>query len=163
MAKIHLLRNPRTAWEYDALWSFTLICWVFSHDMSIQYVFLYCRTLMEFWEQCKLKNHLSMKKSSLSRCLLKLKVQPTSKILKLYTTISLTLTTNCFTLMFKWKLDKCIMNSDNHLRRFGESLYNKLILNIKRKKNHAFVENASAWHVQTIKYEPWFLSKKLHT
>lgn len=69
MAKIHLLRNPRTAWEYDALWSFTLICWVFSHDMSIQYVFLYWRTLMEFWEQCKLKNHLSMKKSSLSRCL----------------------------------------------------------------------------------------------
>ena len=42
-----------------------------------------------------------------------LKVLPTLKALKLYTTLSLTSMINCFVMMFKLKLDKCIMNCDD--------------------------------------------------
>ena len=49
--------------------------------------------------------------------LLNLKMLPTSKALKLYTTLSSTSTTNCFAPRFKRKLDKCMMNCDDHLRR----------------------------------------------
>ena len=63
-------------------------------------------------------------KSCLSRHLLILKVLPTSKALKLYTTMSSTSMTNCFAPMFKWKLDKCMMNCDNYLRHFSETLTN---------------------------------------
>ena len=48
-----------------------------------------------------------------------------SKALKLYITLSSTSTTNCFALMFKWKLDRCMMNCDNHLRCFSETLTNQ--------------------------------------
>ena len=61
---------------------------------------------------------------SLSRHLPNRKVLLTSKTLKLYTTLSLTSTTNCFSSMFKRKLNRCMMNSDNRLRRFNESLTN---------------------------------------
>ena len=60
------------------------------------------------------KDHLSMTKSSLSRHLLNLKVLPTSKALKLYTTLSSTSTTSCFAMMFKRKLGICMMNYDDH-------------------------------------------------
>ena len=46
------------------------------------------------------------------------------KALKLYTTLSLTSSTKCFAPMFKRKLDICMMNCDNHLRRFNETLTN---------------------------------------
>ena len=51
----------------------------------------------------------------------------------------------------------------DELRRPSEAFQrnvNKSTLNVKRKKLHAFAANDSAWHVQTIKYEPRFLSKK---
>ena len=38
--------------------------------------------------------------------------------------LSLTSTTNCFALMFKQKLDICMMNCDDHLRCFSETLTN---------------------------------------
>ena len=38
--------------------------------------------------------------------------------------LSLTLTTNCFALMFKRKLDTCMMNYDDCLRRFNKTLIN---------------------------------------
>ena len=95
-------------------------------------------------------------KSNLSRHLWKLEVLPTSKALKLYTTLSSTLTTNCFAPMFKQKLDICMMNRDDRLRRFSWNV-NKLTFNVKQKKNHAFAANDFAWHVQTIKYKPKFL------
>ena len=63
-------------------------------------------------------------KSNLSRYLLNLKVRPTSNALKLYTTLSSTSTTYFFAPMFKGKLDRCIMNCDNRLRRFNETLTN---------------------------------------
>ena len=80
----------------------------------------------KFWKRCELKkNHLSMTKSNLSRHLPNLKVLPTSKTLKLYTTLSSTSTTNCFAPpMFKRKLDRCMMNRDNHLRHFNKTLIN---------------------------------------
>jgi hypothetical protein len=71
------------------------------------------------------KNHLLMMKSSLSKHLLNMKVLPTSKALKLYTTLSLTSMTNCFASMFKRKLDRCMMNRDNRLRRFNKMLTNR--------------------------------------
>ena len=40
------------------------------------------------------------------------------------TTLSLTLTTNCFAPMLKRKLGRCMMNCDDHLRRFNETLIN---------------------------------------
>ena len=80
---------------------------------------------MKFLKRCELKrNHLSMMKSSLSRHLLNMKVLPTSKALKLYKTLSLTSTTNCFVAMFKRKLDIRMMNCDNRLRHFNETLTN---------------------------------------
>ena len=80
---------------------------------------------MKLWKRCELKkNHLSMTKSNLSRHLLNLKVLLTSKALKFYTTLSSTSTTNCFALMFKRKLDRCMMNCDDHFRRFSEALTN---------------------------------------
>ena len=69
---------------------------------------------------------------SLSRHLLNMKVLLTSKALKLYTTLSSTSLTNCFAPMFKWKLHKCMMNCDDRLRCFNETLP-KLTLNVKRK------------------------------
>ena len=60
----------------------------------------------------------------LSRHLMNLKVLPTSKALKFYTTLSLTSTTNCFAPMFKQKLDRCMMNCDDRLRHFSEMLTN---------------------------------------
>ena len=72
-------------------------------------------------------------KSNISRHLLNLKVLPTSKALKLRTTLSLTLTTNCCAPMFKRKLDMCMMNYNNHLRRFTETLTNcPLMSSIKK-------------------------------
>ena len=53
-----------------------------------------------------------------------LKVLLPSKVLKLYTTLSSTSMTNCFVMMFKRKLDKCMMNCDGHLRCFIETLTN---------------------------------------
>ena len=100
-------------------------------------------------------------KSNLSRHLLNLKVLPTSKALKLYTIMSLTSMTSCFALMLKRKLNKCMMKCDDHLRRFNETLTNWHW--ISTIKIHAFVANDYAWHVQTIKNEPYFLSKNLRT
>ena len=62
---------------------------------------------------------------SLSRHLLNLKMLPTSKPLKLYTTLFLTSTTNCFASVFKRKLPNiCMMNCDDRLRRFNGTLTN---------------------------------------
>ena len=61
---------------------------------------------------------------SLLRHLLNLKLLPTSKALKLYTSLSSTSRTNCFAPMFKRKLDRCTMNCDDHLRCFSETLTN---------------------------------------
>ena len=49
-------------------------------------------------------------------------IASTSKALKLSTTMSLTSTTNCFAPMFKRKLDKCMINCYDRLRRFSETL-----------------------------------------
>jgi hypothetical protein len=57
--------------------------------------------------------------------LLNLKVLPTSKALKLYMALSLTSTTNCFASMLKQKLEKCMMNCNDRLRRFNETLTNR--------------------------------------
>ena len=46
----------------------------------------------------------------------------TSKLLKLYTTMSSTSTTGCFALMFIQKLNKRMMNCDDCSRRFSETL-----------------------------------------
>ena len=70
---------------------------------------------------------------NLVRQLLNLKVLPTSKALKLYTTLSSTSMTNCFAMMFKQKLDKCMMICDDCLRRFNENVIT-LAFNIKHKK-----------------------------
>ena len=40
---------------------------------------------------------------------------------ELYTTLSSTSTTDCFVTMFKRKLDKCLMNCADHLRRFNKT------------------------------------------
>ena len=69
-------------------------------------------------------SNLSMMKSSLSRHLLNLKVLQTSKALNLYTALSSTLTTNYFALIFKWKLDKCMMKCNDCLRHFSKTLTN---------------------------------------
>ena len=42
-----------------------------------------------------------------------------------YRALSSTLTTNCFASMFKRKSDKCMMNRDDHLRHFSETLTNR--------------------------------------
>ena len=84
---------------------------------------------------------------------------PTSRALKLYTSLSSTSTTNGFALMLKRKLNKCTVNYDDRLRHFNETLTNWHWMS-NAKKNHAFATNDSTWHVQTIKHEPWFLSKK---
>ena len=63
-------------------------------------------------------------KSNLSRLWLDLKVLQTSKVLKLYTTLSATSTTNRFAPTFKWKLDRCTMNCDDHLRHFNKTSTN---------------------------------------
>ena len=55
---------------------------------------------------------------------LNLKVLLTSKALKLYTILSSTSTTNCLASMFKRKLNKCMINCDDLLRRFSETLTN---------------------------------------
>ena len=104
--------------------------------------------LMDKLRQPHKKNNLSMTKSSLLRHLLNLKVLPTSKALKLYTTLSETLTTNCFAPMFKRKLDKWMMNCDNCLRHFSETLTNRHWMS--SVKTHAFAANEYAWHVQMI-------------
>ena len=54
-----------------------------------------------------------------------LKVLLTSKALKFYTALSSTSTTNCFALMFRRKLDMCMMNYNVHLSHFSETLTNK--------------------------------------
>ena len=54
----------------------------------------------------------------------RLEVACASKALKLYTTLSLTSTTNCFAPMFKQKLDRCMINCDDRLRHFSETLTN---------------------------------------
>ena len=58
--------------------------------------------------------------SSVSRHLLNMKVPPTSRALKLYTTLS----SNCFALVFKRKPDWCVMDCDDCLRRFSKTLTN---------------------------------------
>ena len=49
-------------------------------------------------------------------------VLPTSKALKLYATLSSTSTTNCFAMMFKWKLNNCMINCIDCLRRYNGTL-----------------------------------------
>ena len=80
------------------------------------------------------EEHLSMMKSSLSRHLLNRKLLPTSKALKLYTTLSLTSTANCFASMFKRKQDKCMMNCDDRSFEMLQRNANKLTLNVKHIK-----------------------------
>ena len=70
------------------------------------------------------KNHLSMTKSNLLKQVLNLKVLPTSKALKLYTTLSSTLMADCFALMFKRMLDKFMKNCDVRLSCSSETLTN---------------------------------------
>ena len=60
----------------------------------------------------------------LIKTFMNLKVLPTSKALKLYTTLFSTSMTNCFVMVFKRKLDKRMMNCDDHLRCFIETLIN---------------------------------------
>ena len=60
----------------------------------------------------------------LLRHLLNLKALPTSKALQLYTTLSSTSTTNSFAPIFKRKMNICMMNCDNCLRRFSKMLTN---------------------------------------
>ena len=47
-----------------------------------------------------------------------------SKVLKLYTTLSSTLTINCFAPMFERKMDKCTINCDDCLRCFSDTVTN---------------------------------------
>ena len=93
-----------------------------------------------------------------SKHLLNLNVLPTSKALKLYTTLSLISTTNCVAPMYKRKLDNYMMNCGDRFKRFNETLTNWHWMS--SVKYHAFVANDSAWHVQTMKYEAWFIVKK---
>ena len=62
-----------------------------------------------------------------------MKVLPTSKALKLYTTLSSTPTTDCFASMFERKLDRCMMNCDDRFETFYWNI-NKLTLNVKCEK-----------------------------
>ena len=62
--------------------------------------------------------------SNLLRHLLNLKVLLTSKAFKFYTTLSSTSTTNCFAPMFKHNMNRHMMNCNNCLRRFIETLTN---------------------------------------
>ena len=71
------------------------------------------------------KNHLSMTKSSFSRHLANLKVLPTPKALKLYTTSSSASKTNRFAPTFRQKLDKCTMNCDDGLKPFNKTFTNR--------------------------------------
>ena len=62
---------------------------------------------MKLYKRCESKkNHLSMTQYSLLRHLLYMKVLPTSKVLKPYTSLSSTLMTNCFTPTFKTEAGK---------------------------------------------------------
>ena len=84
----------------------------FNDANNEEYCVVMMRTLTKLWKQCELKkNHLSMTKSNLSRHLVNLKVLPTSKALKLYTSLSSTSKTNCFAPMFKRKLDICMITA----------------------------------------------------
>ena len=97
---------------------------VFDDANNEEYFVGMMRTLMKFWKRCESKkNHLSMTKSSLSRHLVNLKVLPTSTALKLYTSLS-TSKTNCFAQMFKRKLDICMKNCDDRLKRFSKTFTN---------------------------------------
>ena len=90
-----------------------------------EYCVVMLEAFMKFWKRCELKkDHLLMTKSNLSRHLLNLIVLQTSKVLKLYTTLSSTSTTNCFAPMFKRKLNKYMTNCNDCLRRFNETLTN---------------------------------------
>ena len=77
-----------------------------------------------------------------------LKVLPISKVMKLYTTLSSSSTINCFASMFKRKLVIFMMNCDDRLRRFNETLTNWHSMSI--------VKNECAWHVQTMSMNPNF-------
>ena len=91
---------------------------------------------MMLWKQCELKkNHLSMMKSSLSRHLLILRVVLDSKDLKLYTTLSSTLTIDV-----QMEVGRMYDEPRRSFETFRQNV-NKLTLNVKRKKNHAFTEN----------------------
>ena len=81
--------------------------------------------LMDKLRQPQKKKHLSTMKPSLSRHLLNLKVLPTSKALRLYTTLSSTSTTNCFARMLKQKLDRCTMICNDCSRRFSGTFTNR--------------------------------------
>ena len=60
---------------------------------------------LKLWKQCELKkNHLSMTKSNLSRHLLNMKVWPTSKALKLYTTTREEPAVNYRWISWVWKI-----------------------------------------------------------
>ena len=99
--------------------------WATFYDANNEeYCVVMMRTLMKFWKRCELKNHLSMMKCSLSRHLMNLKVLPTAKALKLYTSLSSTSKTNCFAPMVKRKLDICMMNCNNCLRPFNKTFTN---------------------------------------
>ena len=70
------------------------------------------------------KSSLLMMKSSLLRHLLNSKVLLTSMVLKLYTALSSTSTTNYFAMMLKQKLDRCVMKCNDRLRHFCKMLIN---------------------------------------
>ena len=70
------------------------------------------------------KSSLLMMKSSLLRHLLNSKVLLTSMVLKLYTALSSTSTTNYFAMMLKQKLDRCEMKCNDRLRHFCKMLIN---------------------------------------
>ena len=77
-------------------------------------------------------------KSSLSRHLLNPKVPSTSKALKLYTTSSSASTTDCFAPVFKRKLNRCMMNCDDRLRRSNKTSTNRhWMSSVKNSRIHA--------------------------
>ena len=80
------------------------------------------------------------------------------RALKLYIALLSTSTSNCFAPMFKRKLDKCTMNCDDRLRHFNKTLTNQHWMSCAQ---NSCIHGKC--HVQTIKCEPWFLSKKLRT
>ena len=103
-----------------------------------------------------------MAKSSLSRHLLNLKVLPTSKILKLYMSLSSILMTNSFAPMFKQKLDGCMMMiCDNCLRRFNKILTHWCWMSSVKKFMHSWQmtlhDMSKQWSMN-----PVFFQKKVH-
>ena len=86
---------------------------------------------MKIWKQCELKkNHLSMTKSSLSRHLVNLKVLPTSKALKLSTSLSLTSKTKLLCSDAQTEVEHMYDELRQSFETFQQNIY-KLTLNVK--------------------------------